>query len=70
MFRDRKMAAAGKPYVFINDQFRHYPIIKAQVGGGAKFDHLNRHVYNTMVMPGQLMVVGDESVPRVSPEET
>ncbi|MGH8417572.1 MAG: hypothetical protein ACRER8_09865 [Pseudomonas sp.] len=63
------MAVAGKPYVFINDQFRHYPIIKAQVGGGAKFDHLNRHVYNTMVMPGQLMVVGDESVPRVSPEE-
>lgn len=63
------MAVAGKPYVFINDQLQHYPTIKAQVGGGAKFDHLNRHVYSTLVMPGQLMVVGDESTPRVSPEE-
>ncbi|WP_296179072.1 hypothetical protein [Pseudomonas sp. UBA1879] len=63
------MAVAGKPYVFINDQLQHYPTIKAQVGGGAKFDHLNRHVYGTLVMPGQLMVVGDESTPRVSPEE-
>lgn len=63
------MAVAGKPYVFINDQVQHYPVIKAQVGGGAKFDQLNRHLYNTMVMPGQLMVVGDESMPRVTPEE-
>ncbi|MFJ5299371.1 hypothetical protein ACIQAL_22970 [Pseudomonas sp. NPDC088368] len=63
------MAVAGKPYVFINDQVQHYPVIKAQVGGGAKFDQLNAHVRNTMVMPGQLMVVADESTPRVTPEE-
>jgi hypothetical protein len=63
------MAVANKPYVFINDQVQHYPTIKAQVGGGAKFDQLNRHLYNTLVMPGQLMVVGDESTSRVLPEE-
>lgn len=63
------MAATGKPYVFINDQVQHYPHIKAQVGGGAKFDYLNRHIFNTMVMPGQLIVVGDESTAHVSAEE-
>ncbi|WP_341959905.1 hypothetical protein [Pseudomonas sp. RC10] len=63
------MAVAGKPYVFINDQVQHYPVIKAQVGGGAKFDQLNAHVRNTMVMPGQLMVVADEATSRVTPEE-
>jgi hypothetical protein len=63
------MAVAGKPYVFINDRFQNYPLIKAQVGGGAKFDQLNAHLRNNMVMPGQLMVVADESTPRISPEE-
>jgi len=63
------MTADGKPYIFINDQFQHYPTLKAQVGGGSKFDALNAHIRNIMVMPGQLIVVGDESMARVTPEE-
>ena len=63
------MAVGSKPYVFINDQFQHYPTIKLNVSGGAKFDALNAYIRNTMVMPGQLIVVGDESTPKISVEE-
>lgn len=63
------MAIGSKPYVFINDQFQHYPTLKSQVRGGAKFDALNAYIRNTMVMPGQLIVVGDESTPKISVEE-
>jgi hypothetical protein len=63
------MAVGSKPYVFINDQFQHYPTIKSKVSGGAKFDALNAYIRNTMVMPGQLIVVGDESNPKISVEE-
>lgn len=63
------MAVGSKPYVFINDQFQHYPTIKSNVSGGAKFDALNAYIRNTMVMPGQLIVVGDESTPKISAEE-
>jgi len=63
------MAVGSKPYVFINDQFQHYPTLKSNVGGGAKFDALNAYIRNTMVMPGQLIVVGDESTPKISAEE-
>jgi hypothetical protein len=63
------MAVGSKPYVFINDRFQHYPTLKSNVGGGAKFDALNAYIRNTMVMPGQLIVVGDESTPTISVEE-
>lgn len=64
------MAGSSKPHAFINDQFQGYPAIKAQVSGGAKFDRLNAHLRNTMVMPGQMMVVGDESTDQVTPDES
>lgn len=60
---------ADKAYVFINDRVEHYPIIKSKVGGGAKFDKLNSYIRNTMVMPGQLIVVGDESTPEIGLDE-
>jgi len=63
------MAANGKSYMFINDQMQGYPAIRSQVNGGAKFDALNAHIRNRMVMPGQLIVVGDESIRITSPEE-
>jgi hypothetical protein len=63
------MAVAGRPYVFINERMEHYPTLKSQVSGGAKFDALNAYIRNTMVMPGQLIVVGDESTNKISPEE-
>jgi hypothetical protein len=37
------MASGNKPYVHINDRLRHYPALKAQLGGGVKFDLLNKH---------------------------
>lgn len=64
------MAFANKPYVHINDRIEHYPTLKARVGGGAKFDRLNAHIRSVMVMPGQFIVVGDESTSKVTPEET
>jgi hypothetical protein len=69
LLRDRKKAMAGKAYVFINDQVESYHAIKSKVDGGAKFDKLNAYIYNTLVMAGQLIVVGDESTSRVSPDE-
>lgn len=63
------MAFATKPYAHINDRIEHYPTLKARVGGGAKFDKLNAHIRNVMVMPGQIIVVGDESSSKVTPEE-
>jgi hypothetical protein len=64
------MASGNKPHVHINDRLRHYPALKAQLGGGVKFDRLNKHIGNVMVMPGELIVVGDESTLKVSTEES
>jgi hypothetical protein len=64
------MASGNKPYVHINDRLRHYPALKAQLGGGAKFDLLNNHLGNVMVTPGELIVVGDESTLKVSTKES
>jgi len=63
------MAAPGKAYVFINDRVEGYNLIKSKVNGGAKFDKLNSHIYNTLVMAGQLIVVGDEANPTITPDE-
>lgn len=63
------MAASDKPYMFINDQMQSYFVLKTQVGGGAKFDVLNVHIRNQLVMPGQLVIVPDESTQTLLPAE-
>jgi hypothetical protein len=63
------MATAGNAYVFINDRVEGYNVIKSKVNGGAKFDKLNSYIHNTLVMAGQLIVVGDESNSTITPDE-
>jgi hypothetical protein len=60
----------SKPYVFINDRIQTYFTLKARVGGGAKFDVLNAHIRNVVVMPGQLVIVSDGSTGILTAEET
>ncbi|WP_285426004.1 hypothetical protein [Pseudomonas sp. efr-133-TYG-103a] len=59
-----------KPYVFINEQMQSYATLKNRVGGNAKFDTLNAHLLNVVVMPGQIVVMGDLSTRTVTVEET
>lgn len=60
----------SKPYVFINDRIQTYFTLKARVGGSAKFDVLNAHIRNVVVMPGQLVIVSDGSMGGLTAEET
>jgi len=60
----------SKPYVFINDRIQTYFTLKARVGGSAKFDVLNAHIRNVVVMPGQLVIVSDGSIGSLTAEET
>ncbi|WP_268800315.1 hypothetical protein [Pseudomonas huanghezhanensis] len=64
------MASGIKPYVRINDRMQRYATLKVRVGGGAKFELLNRHFRSAMVMPGEFIVVGDESTLKVTAEES
>ena len=59
----------SKPYVFINDRIQTCFTLKARVGGSAKFDVLNAHIRNVVVMPGQLVIVSDGSMGSLTAEE-
>jgi hypothetical protein len=59
----------SKPYVFINEQMQSYATLKNRVGGGAKFDALNSHIRNVVVMPGQIVIMGDLSTRTLTGEE-
>lgn len=59
----------GKPYVFINEQMQSYVTLKNRVGGSAKFDTLNAHLRNVVVMPGQVVIMGDLSTRTMTGEE-
>jgi hypothetical protein len=59
----------SKPYVFINDRIQTYFTLKTRVGGGAKFDVLNAHIRNVVVMPGQLVIVSNGSTGTLTVEE-
>jgi hypothetical protein len=59
----------SKPYVFINEQMQSYATLKNRVGGGAKFDVLNAHIRNVVVMPGQVVIMGDLSTRTLTGEE-
>lgn len=51
------------PYAFINDRPQPYPLLKQSLSLSphtqAKFDSLNQHIRNTVVLPGQLVIIGD-----------
>ncbi|MEB0041947.1 MULTISPECIES: hypothetical protein [unclassified Pseudomonas] len=63
----------SKPYAFINEQMQTYATLKAKLGlsgnAGAKFDMLNAHIRNAVVMPGHVIIVGDDSTQSCTGEE-
>lgn len=58
-----------KPYVFINDRMQTYFSLKDRLSGNDKFDQLNAHLRNIVVVPGQLVIVGDLSTRTINSEE-
>lgn len=59
----------SRPYVFINDRLQTYFTLKARLDGNAKFDTLNAHLRNIVVVPGQLVIMGDLSIRTLCSEE-
>ncbi|MDH0749274.1 hypothetical protein N5D61_23375 [Pseudomonas sp. GD03842] len=59
----------ARPYFFINDQMQTYATLKNRVGGNEKFDVLNAHLRNIVVVPGQLVIMGDLSTSTLTAEE-
>jgi hypothetical protein len=63
----------SKPYAFVNDDMETYFWLKDNSVSGtkarAKFDALNGHILNEVVLPGQLVIVGDDSTHMCTPEE-
>ncbi|MHC8315643.1 hypothetical protein [Pseudomonas sp. LB3P31] len=60
-------------YSFINPRVQPYSYLKSnlQLGKntGAKFDILNAHIFNTVVLPGEIVIIGDHSTPFCTAEE-
>ena len=59
--------------IFINPRVQPYSYLKSMLQLGknsmSKFDVLNTHVINTVVLPGELIIVGDNSTPSCTAEE-
>lgn len=62
------------PYAFINDHRQTSVELKAKLRlskhAEAKFDALNTHIRNVVVLPGQLVIIGDESTASCTLEES
>lgn len=63
----------SKPYAFINERITTYAALRADAvmssHAATKFDVLNVHILNSVVMPGQLVIVGDDSTSSCTAEE-
>ncbi|MCS3471015.1 hypothetical protein M2401_004776 [Pseudomonas sp. JUb42] len=59
----------SKAYVFINDRMQGDNAIKAALGADKKFDTLNVHIRNQVVLPGQIVIVPDSSTQSCTIEE-
>lgn len=63
----------SKAYIFINEHVQPYSYLKSNLNLGkkssVKFDVLNSHVVNTVVLPGEIIIVGDDSVSICTAEE-
>ncbi|WP_460950145.1 hypothetical protein AB6N16_22605 [Pseudomonas marginalis] len=61
------------PYAFINERPRPYPLLKLSLSLNphtqTKFDTLNQHIRNTVVLPGQLVIIGDSRTASCTAEE-
>lgn len=61
------------PTTFINPRMQPYSYLKSTLQLGknsmSKFDVLNVHVVNAVVLPGELIIVGDNSTPSCTAEE-
>lgn len=61
------------PVTFINSKMQPYSYLKSTLQLGkntkSKFDVLNAHVFNAVVLPGELIIVGDNSTPSCTAEE-
>ncbi|WP_338584879.1 hypothetical protein [Pseudomonas sp. MAG733B] len=59
--------------IFINSRVQPYSYLKSMLQLGknsmSKFDVLNAHVINTVVLPGELIIFGDNSTPSCTAEE-
>ncbi|MET3054348.1 hypothetical protein ABXV19_21410 [Pseudomonas alkylphenolica] len=58
---------------FINPHVQNYSYLKSNLQLGknssAKFDILNSHIVNSVVLPGEIIIVGDNSTPSCTAEE-
>ncbi|WP_426100451.1 hypothetical protein [Pseudomonas sp. PSPC3-3] len=63
-----------QPYAFINDRQQTSVELKASLRlspyAEAKFDTLNTHIRNVVVLPGQLVIIGDETTAIFTPQES
>jgi len=63
----------AQPLAFINTQSQTYASLKAQMGlngiANSKFDALNSHISNSVVLAGELVIIGDVSTPLSTSEE-
>ncbi|MGC1331496.1 hypothetical protein [Pseudomonas sp.] len=61
------------PYAFINEPMQTYMAIKSRLdlsqSAKAKFDILNAHIQNLVVLPGQLVLVPDTDTPLCTAQE-
>lgn len=61
------------PYAFINERPQPYPLLKLSLSLNphtqTKFDTLNQHIRNTVVLPGQLVIIGDHRTASCTAEE-
>ncbi|KAE9652212.1 hypothetical protein EJD88_17295 [Pseudomonas sp. PB105] len=60
-------------YAFINERPQPYPLLKLSLSFNpntqTKFDILNQHIRNTVVLPGQLVIIGDSRTAACTAEE-
>ncbi|VVN92445.1 hypothetical protein [Pseudomonas fluorescens] len=63
----------AEPLAFINSRTQTYESLKAQLGltgvSKSKFDALNSHIANTVVLAGELVIIGDVSTSSSTSQE-
>ena len=61
------------PYAFINERPQPYPLLKLDLSLNphiqTKFDSLNQHIRNVVVLPGQLVIIPDARTASCTTEE-
>jgi hypothetical protein len=66
-------AEMAEPLAFINSQTQTYQALKTQLrltgASNSKFDALNGHIANTVVLAGELVIIGDASTASCTSQE-